>query len=269
MIFAVIFLLFGLFFLIKNTQTTILISELVNDTLPEDSYLTVENKVLLLSKKIYSETNSIKDPYKLDWYSLFEIKNLWGISAATGLEYKCYAVRSIAEPDKSEIMTRILLLSLWNINIPARRIVLNSNNSFDTYSMVEFYDDGEWKLISVADSSFVWRNRFVEIASTNEVRKDSLLLNQIKMFNPNWNFDFDDVTYTNWELFPGFIKSIYRSIMGEAAFENSESPRILERPRQIAFIYFCFLTACFISIYFIIIKKQKSLLKKLTNLQAA
>lgn len=267
LILAAIFLLFGLFFLIKYTNTIILISELVNDTILNGTNLNSEQKVLLLSEKIFSETNRIEEPDQLDWYSLFEIKYLWGISAATGLEYKCYAVRSIAEPDKSEIMTRILLLSLWQIDIPARRIVLNLNNSLDTYSMVEFYHDGEWKLISVADSSFVWRNRFGQIASTNELRKDPLMLSQIKMVNPNWNFNFDDVTHINWELLPGFIRFIFKSIMGEAAFENSESPRILERPRQLAFIFSCFLTVVFIFIYFVLNKKLKLLINKLSNLQ--
>ncbi len=269
LILAAIFLMLGLFFFIKNTQTTILISELVNDTLPEQNNLNTEKKVLLLAKKIYTETNRIEDPEELDWYSLFEIKNLWGINVATGLEYKCFAVKSVAEPDKSEIMTRILLLSLWQIDIPARRIVLNLNNSLDTYSMVEFYYDGEWKLISVADNAFVWRNRFGEIASTNEIRKDSVLLSQIKSFNPNWSFTFDDVTHINWEILPQFIKIVYKAILGEAAFENSESPRVLERPRQLAFFYSCFLTAVFLFIYLIITKKQKSLLNKLNNLIVA
>jgi hypothetical protein len=264
---ALIFLILAFFFLLKNAQTNILVSELVNDTLPYGNNFTTDKKVMLLSQKIFNETNKIVDPDKVDWYSLFEVKNLWGMTAAIGLEYKCYAIDKIGEPDKSNIMTRILLLSLWESDIPARRLILNDSLNNKLFSLAEYYSEQKWKVVSVADSAFLWLNRYGKIATTDEIKEDSTILSQIYNYNPEWNYSLDYISHVNWDILPASIKYIVKAIIGDASFENTESPKILERPRKLAFALMSIISLIFIIAYYRLNKKLKVLISRANSLQ--
>jgi hypothetical protein len=164
-------------------------------------------------------------------------------------------------------MTRILLLSLWESDIPARRLILNDSLNNKLFSLAEYYSEQKWKVVSVADSAFLWLNRYGKIATTDEIKEDSTILSQIYNYNPEWNYSLDYISHVNWDILPASIKYIVKAIIGDASFENTESPKILERPRKLAFALMSIISLIFIIAYYRLNKKLKVLISRANSLQ--
>lgn len=249
-ILTLISLMMAGFFFVKMNQTDALLDAMINDVLLEKPDLNDDEKALLISDKIYRETNNLVARDKLDWYSKWEATSFFNMSAGVGLEYNCYGIEKEPGDGPCGTMTKIFLLAMWELDIPARKLQLGEyTRGRGGHTMAEFYFDGKWRVISPSDSSFVWRNIDGSIATVEEIQSDTSIFNQIyHKWDKNWPYGFVEVANINWEKLPNFMESIIKFLIGEEAYNNAETPKLYEQPRKFLFIIFVILFLGFLCI---------------------
>jgi len=247
------------FFFIKMHQSNNLVGEFIADALINTSELNKQEKVLLISHKIYNETNNFINRDELDWYSEWEASSFFNMTSAVGIEYNCYGITGEPGDGPCGTMTKIFLLTLWDMDIPARKLQLHAINNRGGHTMAEFFYKGKWRVISPSDSSFVWRNDDSSIATVEDILNDSTLFVQIFKHDDDWPYAFKKTSNINWEKIPAFLASIINFIIGDEAYENTETPALYEQPRKLLFIVFSCLTMCFLIFYYFVSRKLKTL----------
>jgi cell division protein FtsL len=249
--FAVICLFLTIFFFFKHYQTVVLVDALEKDALKFRPNLTIEEKALLISQRIFAETDHFVERENLDWYSEWEATSFFNMTTSVGLEYNCFGIRGEPGDGPCGTMTKIFLVAMWDLDIHARKLQLEPINSRGGHTMAEFYYKGKWRVISPSDSSFVWRTKDGEIATVEEIRNDTSIFNQIYKNNPKWPYGFNKTSNINWEKLPSFMVPIIKFLIGKEGFENSETPAIYETPRKLLLIFFLVFTIIFslLSIY--------------------
>lgn len=226
------------FFYFKHYQTLILVDALVNDALKFKKNLTVEEKALKISQRIYSETDNFIEREDLDWYSRWEATSYFNMTTSVGLEYNCFGIKGEYGDGPCGTMTKIFLVTMWDQNIRARKLQLEAVNERGGHTMAEFYYKGKWRVISPSDSSFVWRNHSGEIATVDEIRNDTTIFNQIFNYKSDWPYSFKKTSNINWEKLPSIVSSIIKLFIGNEAYENAETPRLYEQPRKLLAFFF-------------------------------
>ncbi len=209
---------------------------------------TTDDTVQAISHAIHAITNN---PYgveaaKMDWYEDLESRYFFNMTATVALKYGTYGVRGHYVFGPCGTMSRLLLNSLWELNIPARKLQLlnNEQGKGGGHTLVEYLDGDKWKVIAVSDSSFVWRNKAGEIASVKEIQHEAGVFEQIYATHPDYPYLFDNAQHLNWAKVPSWITSILRSTIGESAMQQIETPRIYEHPRHL-------LLLCFVGLFIV------------------
>ena len=143
-------------------------------------------------------------------------------------------------------MSRILLNALWRLDIPARKLQL-PNEASGGHTMIEFYHNGKWRVLSPADNTFVWRTDNGEIASAIEIQDNPAIFSQVYSIKPHYPYRFDNYKHIRWNKLPNWLTSIIRRVIGENRFTSIETPRLYDLPRTL-FLYCSILSSILLSI---------------------
>jgi len=244
---SVLSILLSIFFYVKDDEENTLVSSLIESSYANQNLTNRADSVIVLSNAIYNKTKNWIKKSQLDWYSQWEATGFFNMSTAVSLDYGCYGVEGRLGDGPCGTMSKTLLNSLWELDIPARKLQLFGKGGGHT--MVEFYDMNEWKVISPSDSSFVWKRSDGSLATLSDIKSDTAIFNQVYYnWKSNWRYNFTETTNIRWDKFPSFITSVIKFFIGEKSYNTAETPRLYEQPRKLLFIVFSIIAVFFIFI---------------------
>lgn len=247
----VFFTIASVFMYIKMQERTSYMNALIKVSISNHQCLTRDDTVRALSQAIYNLTNNDHgvELSKLDWYERFESTFFFNMTSTVALKYGGYGVRGHYVFGPCGTMSRTLLNALWVLDIPARKLQLlnNDQGKGGGHTMVEYEDNGKWKVIAPSDNAFVWRNEKGEIASVEEIRSNPAIFQQVYTDNPSFPYLFDNPKHLNWTKVPEWIQTIVKSLLGEERFNALETPVLYDHPRHLIF-YLC-LTGLSLSLF--------------------
>jgi hypothetical protein len=204
---------------------------------------------LALSHAIYARTNRGISADSLTWYERREATSYFNVSAGVALKYGAYGVIGHRQFGRCGTMTRLLLVSLWRVRVPARKLQLLSDSD-GGHTMVEYRVGDRWHVISPGDSSFVWRTASGGVATVEEIRADSTIYGQILTRYPNYEYDFRHPSHIRWEKLPAPVRGVFHWVLGDRAYAKATTPRVYETPRRlllvtslVAFVFWVLLAA--------------------------
>lgn len=261
----------SVFVYIKVQERNAYMHGFITVSLSNKTLLTRDDTVLTLANSIYSLT---KNDYgvelqKMDWYERFESTFFFNMSSTVALKYGGYGVRGHYVFGPCGTMSRTLLNALWDLDIPARKLQL-LNNQYGKgggHTMVEYFDNGKWKVIAPSDQAQIWRNQKGEIASVAEIQSDRAIFNQVYERYPQFPYLFDNPRHINWSKLPVWVQESIKTILGEERFNTMETPRWYDHPRQAIFyacLFFLGVSLMILGLYYrnslykIVIKSIKS-----------
>ncbi len=185
----------------KTTERNAYVKSFMHSSLDSKKLSNRDDTVLAISRTIYALTNNKygTDPASMDWYDRFESTFFFNMSSTVALKYRSFGVHGHYVFGPCGTMSRLLLNTLWDLNIPARKLQLlnNSNGKGGGHTLVEYFDEGKWKVVAVSDSSFVWRNAEGQIASVAEIQHDPAVFSQIYAYQANYPYLFDNPKHFN------------------------------------------------------------------------
>ena len=251
---ALLLLVFSLissvFFSFKAVERNQLIDELINVAVKNKNLNDREQIAISLSEEIFERTHNGLDKRDLDWYSGIESTSFFNVTSAESLKHGFYGIKGHSQYGACGTMSRTLLNALWRLNIPARKLQL-LNNEFGKgggHTMIEFYHNGAWRVLSPSDKTFVWRTENGEIATARQIQNNSTIFSQIYKVNPKFRYLFDNYKNIRWEKFPNWATSKIKFFIGESKFESMETPKLYDLPRSLflycsifSFIFFAFI----------------------------
>lgn len=257
--FFIISLFLVVFFFIKIKEENHYLDDLINNSVIKRKITNPEETILALSKEIYRKTNKglIKD--NLDWFSQIESISFFNMTAAVSLKYGGFGIEGHAVFGPCGTMSRTLLNALWRLNIPARKLQLLNNalGKGGVHTMIEFYYNGHWRVLSPSDNTFVWRNRNGEIATADEIQNDKKIFSQIYTEKPAYPYLFDNYANIRWEKLHKSLVSLIRIILGEKTFKSAQTPKLYDQPRNVFFFASISLSFFFALLGFIFRPKDK------------
>lgn len=252
-------LILTFFFYVKMGEENKLLEDFIKSTLNGKSLKTLEDTVLVISNSIYQNTNGWVDKDSMDWYSRWEALGFFKMGSGVGLKYKCFGVKGHPGDGPCGTMTKIFLVSMWQLGIPARKLqLMEVIPGKGGHTMAEFFCNGKWRVISPSDSSFVWRNHDGSIATLNDIKNDTAIFNQVyHKWRNDWPYGFKETWNINWEKVPGFLRSLIKFFMGDEAYRNAETPRLYEQPRKLFFLSGLFFFIIYLLMFLFYIKFKK------------
>lgn len=226
-------LIASLFFILKTRQEDQLVTELVRHVDSPD-HRKVDDRVLAVAKEIFRRTNRRLPSSALSQYEYLEAHSPANVTAGLSLKYGMYVPEDHKKNGPCGTMSRVLLNALWKLDIPARKLHLTTPAETGGHTIVEYFDQGKWKVIAPSDYAFVWHNELGEIAAVSEIAADKSVLAQVYQVQPDFPYDFAAPIRFNWDRIPSPLQRVYRQLLGETAFQNAETPRLLDQPRRLA-----------------------------------
>lgn len=250
--FSVLSILLSIFFYIKDNEENTQINYLILSSYSNQNLINRSDSVIVLSNAIYNRTKNWIKKSQLDWYSQWEATSFFNMTTAVSLEYGCYGVEGRLGDGPCGTMSKTLLNALWELDIPARKLQLFGKGGGHT--MIEYYDMGEWKVISPSDSSFIWHRSDGSIATLKDIKSDTSIFNQVyHNWKSNWRYSFNKTANIRWDKIPSFISAVIKFFIGEKSYNNAETPRLYEQPRKLLFLVFSFLSlAAFIILSYLV-----------------
>lgn len=261
---TVLGLLATILFSMKLHERNLYIESFIEYTLAEKNLTSREDTVLTLAKAIYQKTNHGIKSEKLSWYEYVESTFYFNMTSTVALKHGGYGVIGHKVFGPCGTMSRVLANVLWDLDIPARKLQLTKNiEGKGGHTMIEYFDRGAWRVIATSDSAFVWRNKSGEVATSEEIKADSSIFNQIYTRQANYPYRFDDSQHINWSKLPTVVVNIIRWLLGEEAFKSIGTPAFYDQPRTVFFYTSLFVFLCSISLLAItiVIRKQTHLSK--------
>ncbi len=261
---SIIFAAASTFLFYKIKEQTRLIDELTESVKKENIGNKIDDVVIALSKKIYIRTNNEIEAEKLSLYESWESSGDTGITTATALRHNGYGLKGNAEHKPDETMSRILLNTLWQVEISARKLYLSDNDTGrgGGHALVEFPNGARWQVIDPCHNTFVWRLENGMIAGVEEIKTNKKIFEQIYKAYPGYPFFFDNPANIRWEKIPPLFAGIYRLFIDDHKSKKIETPQLFDNPRLLFRIISIFITSfsAFISILvFLSIKKDEKL----------
>lgn len=204
-----------------------------------DDRLSTDDLVQQTSKAIYERTNNTMPPSGLTLCERIEAFSPANITTAVSLKYGIYIVDGHPMDGPCGTMSRVLLNSLWSHGVKARKVhlVMPDGNG---HTMVEYLDEGMWKLISPSDKSFVWRNAEGDVASIEEIQADESVFRQIHSVCPEYPYNFDHPIHFNWDRLPAFVEQRASASWGQGWCDEFETPWLIDQPRLLACLFWLF-----------------------------
>ena len=263
LVLSILFAVLSLFFFLKIQERNYYLDDLIKTTLHGGKHKTREEVVRAISNEIYRYTNKALDANSLGLYERLESISIFNMTSAVSLKYGGFGIMGHTTLGPCGTMSRILLNALWRLNMPARKLQLLSNikNKIDSHTMVEFFDNGRWQVISPSNNSFIWKNKNGEIATVEEIKKDKDIFSQIFKQEPNFTYLFQGSKNIRWNKLPKSIVRIIRFTIGDKAFNKAETPKLYDIPRTLFFII-CLIAICFFGTLFLVLKFKPNITKK-------
>lgn len=253
----VLSLVFSIFFLFKVRERNKFINELIDISVKSKDLDDVEQIVISVSREIYKKTNKglIRD--ELDLYSRVESLSFFNVTSAVSLRYGGFGIIGHTVYGPCGTMSRTLLNALWKLKIPARKLQLLNNEigKGGGHTIIEFYHDDDWRVISPSDSTFVWRTENGEIASAKQIHDDPTIFSQIYRIKPNYRYLFDNYSNVRWEKLPQWVTCTIRFVIGERRFNSAETPKLYDLPRSL--LLYCSISSLILCSIFVWIFKSK------------
>lgn len=217
-----------------------------------------EEIIISLSNEVYKKTNQGINKDDLDWYSRIESTSFFNVTSAVSLKYGGYGIIGYSGSGPCGTMSRTLLNALWRLNMPARKLQLlnNGQGKGGGHTMVEFYDNGFWRVLSPSDKTFVWRTENGEIATARQIQNNPTIFSQIYIARPDYPYLFDNYKNIRWDKLPNWITTIIKFIIGENKFNAMETPKLYDLPRTL-FLYCSIFASFFFSIIAYILRPKK------------
>jgi len=229
----VVFLASAVLLAVKVIEQELLLDGLIADVVSTRGLTSHDEIAIALSKEIYSRTNRALRPDQVDLFTRIESASFFNLSSAASLKYGFYEVFGDSQFGACGTMSRTLLNALWKLDIPARKLQIldNEQGIGGGHTVVEFFHDGAWRVVSPSDDGFVWRTEGGEIATAREIQTNPQIFAQIYAAQPNYPYLFDRYRHIRWSKFPDWFTSVIRSIIGPVRFNSMETPRLYDQPR--------------------------------------
>ncbi len=261
---SIIFAAASTFLFYKIKEQTRLIDELTQSVKKQNIGNKIDDVVIALSKEIYIRTNNEIEADKLSLYESWESYRDTGITTAAALKHNGYGLKGTPEHKPDETMSRILLNTLWQVDISARKLYLLDNDTGKGrgHTLIEFPNGTRWQVIDPCHNAFVWRLENGMIAGVEEIKNNKKIFEQIYKAYPDYPFLFDNPANIRWEKIPSFFSGIYRLFIDDYKSKKIETPQLFDDPRLLFRIISIFITSlsAFISILiFLSIKKDEKL----------
>jgi hypothetical protein len=247
------------FFFVKVSEANLLLDNLIDVAVTQTGVTDTADVAASLAGEIYRRTNRGLNAEDLDWYSRLEGTSFFGVSSAAGLQYGFYGIVGHSQYGSCGTMSRTLLNALWKLGIPARKLQLvnNAEGKGGGHTLVEFYYNGAWRVISPADGAFVWRTEHGEIATARQIQSDPQTFSQIYAVQPGYPYLFDDYKHIRWSKLPTWLTATIRAVIGENRFNAAETPRLYDRPRTL-FLYCSILASVLLALIAYVLRPQDS-----------
>ena len=178
------------------------------------------------------------------------LRFLNGGRARTYLEYKNCGYLSSPCSEYSRTLIAILKAG----NVPSRRI------RSDNHTLVEAFFNKKWRLLDPT-FNFVWRLPNGDIAGFQEIRRDSLLLFQIKQRAPQYPYRFKTELRIAWERFPlPLLKHVFLIFYSQQEVAIWYTPHWMMRPAFLGATFsLCIAIAmfvCYILVHFVYVRRK-------------
>jgi hypothetical protein len=190
---------------------------------------------IAVSRAVYARTNRGIPADSLAWYERHEATSFFNVSAGVALKYGTYGVIGHRQFGRCGTMARLLLVALWRLRVPARKLQLLGDFG-NGHTMVEYRVGDRWHVISPGDSSFVWRTASGGVATVEEIRADSAIYGQIFARYPTYEYDFRHPSHIRWEKLPAPVRGAFHRVLGDRAYTNATTPRVYETPRRLLLV---------------------------------
>jgi hypothetical protein len=226
------------FLLTKVGEANLLLDNLIEANVTDQGLTDRGEIAIALAQEIYERTNRGLPSEDLDLFCRLESESFFGVSAGGSLKYGFYGVYGNPQFGPCGTMSRTLLNALWKLDIPARKLQLfdNEEGKGGGHTMVEFYHDGAWRVISPADNGFVWLTEKGEIATARQIQSDPITFSQIYAQQPDYPYLFDNYQRIRWSKLPDGFTAAVRFVIGEHRYNSMETPRLYDLPRTLLLI---------------------------------
>ncbi len=225
----------SVFFYFKVRERNQLIDELIDVAVNSENLDDSEQIAISLSEKIFERTHRGLNKEDLDWYSGIESTSFFNVTSAASLKYGFFGIKGHSQYGDCGTMTRTLLNALWRLDIPARKLQL-LNNEYGKgggHTMIEFYHNDAWRVLSPSDETFVWRTEDGTIATAKQIKNNPDVFSQIYEANPKFRYLFDNYKNIRWEKFPNWLNSKIKLVIGVNRYEAMETPKLYDQPRTL------------------------------------
>jgi hypothetical protein len=167
-----------------------------------------------LARAIYERTWGTVSLEHLSPFERLETRSWFNMTAAVSLKYGAYGVSGVPN-GPCGTMSRTLLNALWLVGIPARKLqLLPTGEGVPGHTVVEYFSNGRWQVISPSDGGFVWRTADGRIATLEEIRSDPDVFEQIHEVDHGWPFRFDNVRRIRWDKLPRPVRNAVERLLG-------------------------------------------------------
>ena len=239
----IVSVLAAVFFSVKISERYHYIDELIANAVTEKEVDDRQDSVISIARAIYERTNRVIEREELDWYADLEAHSFFNVTAATSLRYGGFGIegQGQAEMGPCGTMSKVLLNALWRLEIPARKLQIPARKEFpgEGHTLVEFYHDGEWRVIAPSNNAFVWRKKDGTLSNREEIQTNQELFSQVFAKHPRFKYTFDHYRNIRWEKLPSFMVKTIRAVLGEERFRRVETPRLYDQPRRLFFLVTC------------------------------
>ncbi len=260
------------FMMFKHHERNQYLQRMISQSLSTRRCLSRDDTVLTLARNIFNQTNNVDgvSPEKLDWYDRWESTSWFNMSSSVALKYGAFGVHGHYVFGPCGTMSRLLLNSLWQLGVPARKLQLldNAEGRGGGHTLVEYEDAGKWKVIATSDSSFVWRNKNGAIADVSEIQQQPSVFAQIYAQQPRYPYLFDNPQHLNWTRFPHWVRASLSTIFSEEQLRSWTTPSLYEQPRLLLFYLFVMLFIAS-STWALQLRDQRKLVAQHTPLRAS
>ena len=213
----------------RERLVSALIRETLRDVAPRDTHAVVR----ALAESIYRRTNAVIRRDELAGFDILQSLSPLNMDAGTSLSHGAYGIAGHTTIGPCGTMSRTLLVSLWSLGLPARKLQMYDDRARFRHTMVEYLAEGRWRTISPSDSGFEWRNREGRVATVDEILGDSTIFAQILERYPAYPVRFTRQEGIRWDKLPAPIRGAIRGVIGRDRYAQARTPEIYDRPREL------------------------------------
>ncbi|MCA1946058.1 MAG: hypothetical protein LDL30_12405 [Desulfovibrio sp.] len=191
-----------------------------------------EATAIVLARAIYDRMHAPLDPDDLDMYERLESMSPLNVSAATALKHGGFGLKGHSRYGPCTTMSRTLILALRRLKMQARALYLEPDERGlgGGHQLVEFLDEGMWKVIAPSDNAFVWRTRQGRVATAAEIAASEEIFSQVYESFPHYTYLFHRPTRLSLPDAPAWVQSLLALVLPNNGY-GPEAPIFFHSPR--------------------------------------